>query len=89
MKLVAIIAVALSLTACSAPVDAPVVDGPVVAFYGDSYTKGTGASDEAARWSTIVCEQRGWTEFNPSANGLGFINDWRRRPSESHHRARA
>ncbi len=80
MRLVAIVAVALCLAGCSSPapgtVDAvPRDDAPVVAFYGDSYTRGTGASDPAARWSTIVCEQRGWTEFNPSANGLGFINN--------------
>lgn len=50
-------------------------DGPKVAFYGDSYTLGTGASDDAHRWSTIICEQRGWSEFNPSVNGLGFVNN--------------
>jgi lysophospholipase L1-like esterase len=46
-----------------------------VAFYGDSYTLGTGASDPSKRWSTIISEQRGWDEFNPSINGLGFINN--------------
>lgn len=50
-------------------------DAPVVAFYGDSYTLGTGASSEAKRWSTIICRQRGWREFNPSVNGLGFVNN--------------
>jgi lysophospholipase L1-like esterase len=48
-----------------------------VAFYGDSYTLGTGASDVAHRWSTIICEQRGWREFNPSVNGLGFVRNRR------------
>ncbi len=62
------------------PMPAPVVavptgDGPIVAFYGDSYTLGTGASDPDARWSTIISEQRGWREVNPSVNGLGFINN--------------
>lgn len=46
-----------------------------VAFYGDSYTLGTGASAQDKRWSTIISEQRGWSEFNPSVNGLGFINN--------------
>ena len=46
-----------------------------VAFYGDSYTLGTGASEQSLRWSTTVCDQRGWSEFNPSVNGLGFINN--------------
>jgi lysophospholipase L1-like esterase len=50
-------------------------DGPVVAFYGDSYTSGMGASDPSKRWSTIICEQRGWSEFNPSVPGLGFVNN--------------
>jgi len=56
----------------------PAADGrPRVAFYGDSYTLGTGASSNAARWSTIISEQRGWNEFNPSVNGLGFVNNRR------------
>ncbi len=50
-------------------------DAPVVAFYGDSYTLGTGASSESKRWSTIICRGRGWNEFNPSVNGLGFVNN--------------
>lgn len=49
-------------------------DAPKVAFYGDSYTLGTGASGPAKRWSTIVSAERGWNEFNPSVNGLGFVN---------------
>jgi len=52
-------------------------NAPVVAFYGDSYTLGTGASDPSERWSTRICADRGWTEFNPSVNGLGFINNRR------------
>ena len=48
-----------------------------VAFYGDSYTLGTGASETGKRWSTIVCDQRDWREFNPSVNGLGFVNNRR------------
>ncbi|WP_395641113.1 SGNH/GDSL hydrolase family protein [Pseudolysinimonas sp.] len=66
------------LSACSSP-DADDVlvdpDAPVVAFYGDSYALGTGASDLANRWSTVICADRGWTEFNPSVNGLGFVNN--------------
>ena len=48
---------------------------PLVAFYGDSYTLGTGASDPSVRWSTVICDDRDWTEFNPSVNGLGFVNN--------------
>jgi len=65
------------LVACAAPAPAPQAtgDGPVVAFYGDSYTLGTGASDPSVRWSTRISESRGWVEVNPSVNGLGFINN--------------
>jgi len=68
------------LTACSTGPVVPAANDPeasVVAFYGDSYTLGTGASDPANRWSTIICAERGWTEFNPSVNGLGFVNNRR------------
>lgn len=56
----------------------PAGDGPIVAFYGDSYTLGTGASDLSLRWSTQIAYDRGWREVNPSVNGLGFVNN---RPS--------
>ena len=49
--------------------------GPIAAFYGDSYTVGTGASSPARRWSTIVSAQRGWREVNLSVNGLGFVTN--------------
>lgn len=77
-SLVSVVALALGLTACAA---SPAPDtsatpggGPLVGFYGDSYTLGTGASDPSMRWSTIISEDRGWREFNPSVNGLGFVN---------------
>ncbi|WP_245884846.1 SGNH/GDSL hydrolase family protein [Glaciihabitans tibetensis] len=49
--------------------------GETVAFYGDSYTLGTGASDLCNRWSTVVSAERNWREVNPSVNGLGFVNN--------------
>jgi lysophospholipase L1-like esterase len=57
------------------PKNAEFPDGTVVAFYGDSYTLGTGASDPALRWSTLISVSRGWNEVNPSVNGLGFVNN--------------
>lgn len=63
----------------TAPSD-PQADGVTAAFYGDSYTLGTGASSFEKRWSTILCEERGWREVNPSVNGLGFVNN---RPADS------
>lgn len=76
------VAVTLGVAACAAIPPEPAAtsippdgDGPVVAFYGDSYTLGTGATSDAARWSTIISADRGWREVNPSVNGLGFINN--------------
>lgn len=69
--------VAAMVAACASTVSStPVTDAnaPLAAFYGDSYTLGTGASDPSLRWSTRIAENRGWREFNPSVNGLGFIN---------------
>ncbi|MBH0083943.1 SGNH/GDSL hydrolase family protein [Salinibacterium sp. SWN167] len=72
-----VVAAALSLSACSSEEPAAERDPNEVrvAFYGDSYTLGTGASASENRWSTVISEQRGWSEFNPSVNGLGFINN--------------
>ena len=80
MRLLALaLIVGVTMTGCAAapaPAPEPRDDSATqVAFYGDSYTLGTGASDESKRWSTIICEQRGWSEFNPSVNGLGFVNN--------------
>jgi lysophospholipase L1-like esterase len=71
-------ALTLGLSACASPrpdATAAPGDGPLVAFYGDSYTLGTGASEPDKRWSSIISAQRGWREFNPSVNGLGYVNN--------------
>ncbi|MBK4348771.1 SGNH/GDSL hydrolase family protein [Lacisediminihabitans changchengi] len=83
IAIVAVIAVVLLVTvgaivlttSRSAPQPAAQANGTRVAFYGDSYTLGTGASARSKRWSTVICRERGWTEFNHSTNGLGFINN--------------
>jgi lysophospholipase L1-like esterase len=79
MRLLALaLIIGVTLTACATPPDpepARDPDATRVAFYGDSYTLGTGASDPSKRWSTIISQERGWSEFNPSVNGLGFINN--------------
>lgn len=82
LSTLAAVAVTLGVAACAAIPPEPAAtsippegDGPVVAFYGDSYTLGTGATSDAARWSTIISADRGWREVNPSVNGLGFINN--------------
>ena len=71
---------AVTLIGCSPSLPAAVSEprdpnATRVAFYGDSYTLGTGATAADLRWSTVICDQRGWSEFNPSVNGLGFINN--------------
>ena len=67
--------VGLTMTGCAVTPEPRDPNATHVAFYGDSYTLGTGASDPDKRWSTVICEQRGWEEFNPSVNGLGFVNN--------------
>jgi len=68
---VSVLVATAALTGCAAAEPT----GPVVAFYGDSYTLGTGATTQSARWSTKVSKSRGWNEFNPSVNGLGFVTN--------------
>lgn len=74
-------ALALTLTGCSAATPQPgataslPADAPLVAFYGDSYTRGSGATDPSQRWSTRIAEGRAWREINPSLDGLGFVNN--------------
>ena len=68
-----VVAIAVTRSAPAAEPQ-PSGTGDTVAFYGDSYTLGTGASDPSVRWSTQVSQDRNWREFNPSVNGLGFVN---------------
>ena len=83
IAIIAVIAVVLLVTVGAivlatnraAPQASAPANGTRVAFYGDSYTLGTGASAKSKRWSTVVCRERGWTELNHSTNGLGFINN--------------
>jgi len=72
---VLVVGVLVGAAGAGAIVHATTPQGSRVAFYGDSYTLGTGASGVGERWSTIVCRERLWEEFNPSVNGLGFINN--------------
>lgn len=77
----AVIAAVAALAGCALAASdpeqpVPPSDGaPIVAFYGDSYTRGTGASSPERRWSTIICDDRGWYEFNPSVDGLGYVTN--------------
>lgn len=75
LVLSAVLAGCASASTSVAPSSTLPADAPLIAFYGDSYTRGTGATDPSVRWSTRIAESRGWREFNPSVNGLGFINN--------------
>ena len=76
LGLVAAASLVCGMSACASPAAEPTpsATGPVVSFYGDSYTRGTGASSPDRRWSTIISSERGWHEVNRSENGLGFVN---------------
>lgn len=74
----ALVVVTLGLSACvstAVTVNDRDPDALRVAFYGDSYTRGSGATVQGLRWSTLLSEERGWSEFNPSVSGLGFARN--------------
>lgn len=83
IALIVVVAATLGLSSCAstAATIEPAIfaaagaEAPRVAFYGDSYTYGTGASDDASRWSTVLSTENGWSEFNPSVSGLGFMRN--------------
>lgn len=45
---------------------------PVVAFMGDSYTAGTGASDTDHRFATLVAVKEGWDAQDFGQGGTGY-----------------
>ncbi|WNM24914.1 GDSL-type esterase/lipase family protein [Demequina capsici] len=47
---------------------------PVALFIGDSYSYGTGASDDEHRWTTRVAQIEGWEEVNHAYGGTGYIS---------------
>lgn len=50
-----------------------IVEGPVVAFLGDSYTVGARASSENTRWSSLVSKELGWSERNFGIADTGYL----------------
>jgi acyl-CoA thioesterase-1 len=46
--------------------------GGVIAFLGDDWTTGSGASSKAKRFSTLLAKQLGLTERNFGADGTGY-----------------
>nr|WP_279218417.1 SGNH/GDSL hydrolase family protein [Rhodococcus erythropolis] len=45
---------------------------PQVLVIGDSYAQGTGASSDAARWTTLLAEDQGWDAKVDGIGGTGF-----------------
>lgn len=43
-------------------------------FVGDSYTHGTGASDQSRRWTSLVAASQGWQETNLGLGGTGYLS---------------
>lgn len=47
-------------------------DRTTVAFLGDSFTAGTGASSKSNRWTSRVSKSKGWRELNYGVGGTNF-----------------
>jgi hypothetical protein len=45
---------------------------PIVAFLGDDFTGGAGATSNALRWTSLVAADLGWTEKNFGFGGTGY-----------------
>ncbi|MBC7589723.1 MAG: hypothetical protein H7226_01590 [Salinibacterium sp.] len=42
-----------------------------LAFYGDSYTLGTGVTGTDLRWSTVICDEQAGVSSLPASTGSG------------------
>lgn len=47
-----------------------------MAFLGDSYSKGLGASSNGKRWTTLVSAAMGWSELNLAEGGSGYTTTY-------------
>jgi lysophospholipase L1-like esterase len=50
-----------------------VAELPTAAFIGDSYSQGTGASNQGTRWTALLSRQMGWAEENFARGGTGYL----------------
>jgi lysophospholipase L1-like esterase len=72
MKKIIVLAILVFFTSCSkSTVETPPVvvippspSKPIVYFFGDSMTEGTGASSVGNRWTSKLCAQKNWAEIN-------------------------
>ena len=76
-----------TLTPTPAPsVSATTAPQPVVAFLGDSYAAGAGASSPSKGWTDLVSHHLGWVEKNLSLTTAGYSTAGE--PGETSYRAR-
>ncbi|MDJ0467304.1 SGNH/GDSL hydrolase family protein [Rhodococcoides fascians] len=47
-----------------------------MAFLGDSYSKGIGASSNGKRWTTLVSAAMEWSELNLAEGGSGYTTTY-------------
>lgn len=50
----------------------PPAEPTKVAFLGDSFTAGSGATSRANRWTALVSQERGWLELNYGVGGTNY-----------------
>ncbi|WP_037184421.1 SGNH/GDSL hydrolase family protein [Rhodococcoides fascians] len=55
---------------------------PVVAFIGDSYGQGIGASSAGTRWTTLASAALGWSEMNLAVGGTGYTTSYLGQPTD-------
>lgn len=56
-----------------------------VAFIGDSYTAGSGASTKFNRWTTLLSKERHWIELNYGVGGTNYATGSRERNGRPFH----
>lgn len=70
---------AVSPTPTSTPT--PTATPAVVAYLGDSYTTGTGATSTDSRWTTVLSASNNWIEKNFGVDGSGYATEGTQAPS--------
>lgn len=64
-----------ALSAMQTPPPSPTVLRPFAVFIGDSYTAGTGATSESARFATLVAHHQNWAFQNLGQGGTGYATN--------------
>lgn len=59
-------------TPAPAATETPAAAPAVVAFLGDSYTAGAGATESSSRWTSVLAAANGWVEVNLGEADSGY-----------------